>query len=105
MENAKAFFGLDLDITGSKQTTRPVAQISIIEPRSFLEAESIASLLLDRTPVLINLAHIDDHEGNRLLEFLAGSLFAIDGEMVRVSKLIYLTSPSSTAINYVEKSQ
>ena len=86
---------------------RPFAssEIQVLEPRVYEDSLNIASYLRDNKPVIINLKYLDTDAGKRLIDFVCGTAYAINGHMKKVGEHIFLFTPSNVLIvNEEEKS-
>lgn len=81
------------NISGSK------SQIALFEPRIFSDAKEAAKQLISGQAVILNFERIDDSQTNRIVDFLSGTLFAIDGSIEEVGTQIFLCTPNSFEIN------
>ena len=89
-------------MTGTVSTSKVV----ITQPESYEDVEEIGEYLKQRKSVIVNLESINKEDGKRILDFLSGASFALDGSIQKVSNLIYLMTPNSVEIqNYVERAQ
>lgn len=75
------------------------SQISLYEPRLYADVKQIASQLLESHAVIVNFTQMDASEAARLVDFLNGTVFAIDGEMKRIGKEIFLCTPKNYEIS------
>lgn len=73
-------------------------EISIYEPKAYESSIEISAKLRQGSPVIVNLKYLDSGEGTRLIDFVCGTAFAIDGHMVKIADTIFLLTPSSVAI-------
>lgn len=62
-----------------------VQRVIIAVPRSFDDAQVIADHLKNRRPVVVNLEGVERELAQRLIHFLSGTTYALNGEMHRVS--------------------
>jgi len=87
-------------------TTRsfPSAEIKVEEPRIYEDSLQIATHLRENKPVIINLKHLDNQSGKRLIDFVCGTAYAINGHMMKIGDNIFLFTPSSVLIESGEKS-
>ncbi|MBB1078542.1 cell division protein SepF [Limosilactobacillus sp. STM2_1] len=76
-----------------------MSQISLYEPRLYADVKQIASQLLDNHAVIVNFTQMDSSVAARLVDFLNGTVFAIDGEMKRIGKEIFLCTPKNYEIS------
>ena len=72
-----------------------MSKVIIREPKDFSDAQNIADCLKDSLPVFINLQRLDKSEGRRVIDFLSGTIYAIDGEINRVGNELFLCTPNS----------
>ncbi len=73
-------------------------KIVVMEPKTFEDSEAIASHLRDMCPVLLNFENTDGHVASRIVDFISGSTYALDGKLDKVSKDIFLVAPSTIGI-------
>ncbi len=71
----------------------------VIEPASFDDAQSIADHLRNQKPVVVNFERIDVDTTKRMIDFLSGTIYAINGSMQRIGDSILLCAPSSVDID------
>ena len=76
---------------------RPV-RVVVADPTSFDEVQSIADQLKGRRPVIVNLESMDKEPAQRLLHFLSGTIYALDGQMQRISTSIFLFAPPNVEV-------
>jgi cell division inhibitor SepF len=75
------------------------SEIMFYEPKIYEDSLNISTNLRGGSPVIINLKHLDPAEGTRLIDFVCGTAYAIDGHMMKIGESIFLFTPSSIAIN------
>lgn len=68
-------------------------KIMLFEPSIFSDVKVIASRLLSGEAAVINFQKMDDQQAHRVVDFLSGVIFAIDGEISRVGDKIFLCTP------------
>ncbi|KRK98300.1 cell division protein [Secundilactobacillus odoratitofui DSM 19909 = JCM 15043] len=84
----------------SLNAPRPsVNKIALFEPRLYADVQEIASQLLNQQAVIVNFARIDDATGRRIVDFLTGTVFAIDGDIERVGDAIFLCTPKNFEVS------
>jgi cell division inhibitor SepF len=89
-----------------KSSSSSDLEISIYEPKAYENSIEISARLRSGHPVIVNLKYLDSTEGTRLVDFICGTAFAIDGHMMRISDTIFLLSPTNVSIaDYSEKNQ
>lgn len=70
----------------------------VSKPTSYDEVTRICDELKSRKPVILNLQSVDAKEAERILDFLAGALYAVEGVMQKVSKGVFLIVPNNVDI-------
>ena len=84
---------------GKKNSNSSEYEIMLYEPRAYEDSLQISARLRAGDPVIVNLKYLDSSEGMRLIDFVCGTAFAIDGHMTKISDTIFLLSPSSISIS------
>lgn len=79
--------------------TKTQMKVVIYEPTSFEEAPSIVDNLKNRKPVIINLESVDPELAKKFFDFLNGAIYAIDGNIQRVSHGIFILAPNNVDIS------
>ena len=74
-------------------------RITTIHPRTYNEAKNIGESFRDGTPVIINLSDMDDSDAKRLVDFAAGLVFGLHGQIERVTSKVFLLSPAHVEIS------
>lgn len=74
-------------------------KIAITEPRVYSEAMPIARRILDGEAVLVNFHLIEESQARRIVDFLTGTVYAVDGDIKRVGNEIFLCTPNNMEID------
>lgn len=74
-------------------STRITKKDHAFEPRIFSDVKAIAQRLLEGQAAVVNFQRIDDGQAHRVVDFLSGVTFAIDGKIQRVGEKIFLCTP------------
>jgi cell division inhibitor SepF len=75
------------------------SEVLVIEPRQFEESIEIVDHLRARKSVLLNLHMLDNENSQRVVDFLSGATWAIDGHQQRIGDGVFLFAPASVTIN------
>jgi len=78
-------------------------EIMFYEPKVYEDSLNISTNLRAGSPVIINLKHLDPSEGTRLIDFVCGTAYAIDGHMMKIGESIFLFTPSEINIVAAEE--
>lgn len=87
--------------TTAQQPTK--MQVIVIEPKSFEAANKVAEAVRQMRPVVINFENTDSHTASRIVDFVSGAIFALDGKMEKIGKDIFIVVPSNVSIDYSDK--
>jgi Uncharacterized protein conserved in bacteria len=79
-------------------------KIRIIEPRVYSEAMNIAKYILANEAVLVNFHLVEEPQARRIVDFLTGTVYAMDGDIQRVGDEIFLCTPTSVEIDGAARS-
>lgn len=69
------------------------SHIKLIEPRSFNEAQDIADCLAKNKSVVINIRLLDHKSTVRIIDFISGVTYALEGDIRRIDKDSFLCVP------------
>ena len=78
----------------SQKNTRVV----LSEPRSYDEAQEIADHLRSRRAVIVNLQRVRNDLALRIVDFLSGTVYALNGSISKLGPNIFLCTPDSVEI-------
>ena len=70
----------------------------LVEPRAFSEAQQIADYLKARNQVVVNFKRVTSDVSKRILDFLNGIVYAIEGKMEKLGPGIVLCAPKGFEI-------
>ena len=68
-------------------------QVILTRPESFNDAPAIATNLRNKKAVVLNLEGVDKALARRVVDFLSGCAYALDGSVKKVSQATYLFCP------------
>ena len=62
----------------------------LLEPRAYSESQQIADYLKANSSVVVNLKRVTPDQAKRIVDFLSGTLYAIDGGLQKLGGGIFL---------------
>ncbi len=86
------------NVIGMPGLTNAVAEVMLMEPRSFDEMPRAIQALRERKTVILNLTMMEPDQAQRAVDFVAGGTYAIDGHQERVGESIFLFAPSCVTV-------
>jgi cell division inhibitor SepF len=81
------------------RTTPKGLEVCIMKPTSFEDSQEICDMLLTGRATVINLEGFDDKLAQRTMDFISGSVYAINGRLHRISNCIFIVSPDTVDIS------
>ena len=73
-------------------------KVVVIQLTSFEDARDIADHLKAKKPVVINLEKLDEDVSRRVVDFLSGAVYGVDGNIQKVANGIFLIAPYNVGI-------
>lgn len=73
-------------------------KVVVVTPESFDEAKDIAEHLKQKKPVVINLEGVEKEIARRIVDFLSGAVYSLDGNIQKISTGIFLIAPYNVGI-------
>lgn len=74
-------------------------KVVVIQPRSLDDSQQIANCLKEKRPVVINFEGVDDQLYRRILDFVSGTTYALDGSVNSISTRVWLFSPKNVNVS------
>jgi cell division inhibitor SepF len=74
-------------------------EVSITKPTSFEDSQDVCDLLLSGRATVINLEGFDVDMAQRIMDFVSGCVYAINGRLHQISSYIFIVSPDSVDIS------
>ena len=71
------------------------SKMILFEPRAYSESQQIADYLKKRNAVVVNLKRVTSDQAKRIVDFLSGTLYAINGGLQKLGTGIFLCTPNN----------
>ncbi len=81
-----------------KEVQNAGSKMILLEPRAFSEAQQIADYLRNRNTVVVNLKRVTPDKAKRIIDFLSGTLYAINGTLQKLGSGIFLCTPNNVSV-------
>jgi len=78
---------------------RPGAEVSVFVPHTFADVTEIADALRARQTCIVNLQGADRGLLQRVVDFVSGVAYTIDGRIQKLAEAMYLVVPPGVAVN------
>lgn len=72
-----------------------VQQVKVIisQPSTFEQSEEICEHLKDKKSIIVNLEYVNKDVARRIIDFISGAVYALDGNIQKISNSIFLVAP------------
>jgi cell division inhibitor SepF len=81
------------------------AEVHLVIPKSFNDAQQIADKFKGAVPVILNLQAADTDLAKRLIDFSSGLTYALDGGMQRVADKVFMLTPRNVEVSAEERAR
>ncbi len=71
------------------------AKVVLCEPRNYNEAQEIADNIVNKRAVVINLQRVEHQQAKRIVDFLSGTVYAINGDIQKLGADTFLCTPDN----------
>lgn len=86
------------DIKAEEALADGNAKMILLEPRAYSEAQQIADHLKKRNTVVVNLKRVTPEQAKRIVDFLSGTIYAINGKIQKIGGGIFLCAPNNISV-------
>ena len=95
-------------LRSASATSSRTLEVSIMKPTRFDDSQDICDMLVDERATVVNLEGIDLALAQRIMDFISGAVYALNGKIHQISGLIFIVSPENVDISgdylsYVEQ--
>lgn len=95
-EGINKIFGRRPKVVNMPQTQS--IKMVISQPTTFEQSEEICNYLKERKSVIVNLEYVNKDVARRIVDFISGSVHALDGHIQKISNSIFLIAPTNYEI-------
>ena len=94
----KKIFGRKNKVVAMPQAQANAIKMVISQPTTFEQSDEICSFLKEKKSVIVNLEYVNKDVARRIVDFISGGVYALDGYIQKVSNSIFLVAPSNYEI-------
>jgi len=80
-------------------------RVVVTEPKNFEDVQVVADHLKNRHPVVVNLEQADAELARRVIDFISGVTYGLNGSMQKVGNGIFLAVPNNVTISSESRDQ
>lgn len=75
------------------------AKVILMEPKEYREAQQVADHLLGKRAVVVNLQKAETHVAKRIIDFLSGTTYSINGDIKKIGANTFLCTSDNVDIS------
>lgn len=95
----RKLFGRKNKVVNMPQANTNAIKMVISQPTTFEQSDEICSFLKEKKSVIVNLEYVNKDVARRIVDFISGGVYALDGYIQKVSNSIFLVAPSNYEIS------
>ena len=93
----RKFFGKRSKVVNMTQTQQ--VKMVVFQVTSFEQSETICNMLKQKQSVIVSLEYVNKEVARRIVDFISGSVHALDGHIQKVSNAIFVVAPFNYEIS------
>ncbi len=74
-------------------------KVAVYHPDSFIAVKKIADELKGKKPVIINLENLEHDLARRIIDFVSGASYGLEGNIQKVGEAVFLFTPDNISID------
>ena len=74
------------------------SKMILFEPRAYSESQQVANYLKSNNAVIVNLKRVTPDQAKRIVDFISGTLYAIEGGLEKLGGGIFLCTPKDVPV-------
>ena len=85
------------NVVDIRTATAPM-RVVLVEPTEFEQVQSICDDLKSKKPSVINFENMDKDTARRMVDFISGAVYALNGTIQKISNGIVIVAPANVDI-------
>lgn len=87
------------NVVSLQSVQQPAQKVVLCEPRSYNEVQEIADNIINKRSVVINLQRMDNNQAKRIVDFLSGTVYALNGDIQKLGAETFLCTPDHVDVS------
>lgn len=96
-EEDRKLFGRKNKVVNMPQANQ--VKMIISQPTTFEQSEEICQYLKERKSCIVNLEYVNKDVARRIVDFISGGVYALNGHIQKISNSIFLIAPANYDIS------
>lgn len=98
-ENKKSLSHPPKNVVSLASVQQSSSKVVLCEPRNYNEAQEIADNIVNRRAVVINLQRVEHQQAKRIVDFLSGTVYAVNGDIQKLGSETFLCTPDNVEVS------
>ena len=98
-ENKKSLNHPPKNVVSLASVQQSSSKVVLCEPRNYNEAQEIADNIVNRRAVVINLQRVEHQQAKRIVDFLSGTVYAVNGDIQKLGSETFLCTPDNVEVS------
>ena len=94
----RKLFGRKNKVVPMQQAQGNSIKMVISQPTTFEKSDEICYFIKEKKSVIVNLEYVNKDVARRIVDFISGGVYALDGYIQKISNSIFLVAPSNYEI-------
>ena len=94
----RKLFGRKNKVVPMQQAQGNSIKMVISQPTTFEQSDEICSFIKEKKSVIVNLEYVNKDVARRIVDFISGGVYALDGYIQKISNSIFLVAPPNYEI-------
>ncbi len=87
------------NVVGFKSGGNSKMKMIVYQPITYDDTQNIIDNLKNRKPIIVNLESLELDIAQRILDFISGAVYSLDGNIHKISKGIFILAPTDVDIS------
>ena len=88
----------DIEVNDKEKKTSGTGKMILLEPRAYSESQQIADHLKKKNTVVVNMKRVTPDQAKRIVDFLSGTVYALEGDLQKIGGGIFLCTPKNVDV-------
>jgi len=88
-----------VELYGKKTQTATTAHIALTSPKDVYSSNVVTDYIKEGKICAVNLSGIDSDQAQRIVDVVAGGIYALNGSINRISKAIFIAAPEGVQVS------
>lgn len=88
-----------VEFSNPRPKTQSLNEVYVMIPQNSSESQTVTDFLKAGKTIVLNMSGLDTMTAQRIIDFVAGSTYALDGSLQAISDNIFIAAPSTIEVS------